>query len=264
MGNEKQQTCQREERRFKSKFLNNKWTLPKKNEDYSRISSFLNPNWPIELGFFHRLGFLTQALQLIFKNGMEPLRKAILAGQYTENKGLYFGGTQADELEPHIDQLFSQDLIRYQKIIWIDLHTGYGERGQLHLLANDSRASSSPLLQKMFPNKKIDFGDQKNFYKTDGDMVTYLNLKSTPARPVLAIAFEYGTMDSQKTLGSVESLRRMVIENQLYQNGATDSSAEIEVRRLFKEMFFPQDENWKLTIFEQTENTLEPLMESTP
>ncbi len=234
----------------------------KKNDDYLKINSFLNPGSELKIGFFHRLGFFYDALRLIAENSIETLRKSILLGQYSESKGLYFGGTSPDELQSRIDLLLRKDLKDYKQIVWIDLHTGHGERAKLHLLANDSKSEDKEKLQKLFSSRPIDFGDQKNFYKTDGDMVSYLNLQSTPQREILAICFEFGTMNSQKTMGSIESLRRMVIENQGFQNGYQNQESKTEAETLFTDMFFPHDENWQTSALDQMTNALKPLLET--
>ncbi len=66
-------------------------------------------------------------------------------------------------------------------------------------------------------------------------------------------------MDSQTTWGSIESLRRMVIENQSYQAGFKDQRSKIKADEFFKELFFPQSENWKKSISAKTLVALQDL-----
>lgn len=231
-----------------------------KNEDYLKINSFLNPDSPLSLGILHRLGFITHSIQLILSYSIETLRKSILIGQYFEPKGLYFGGRDKDDLQLNIDILFQKNLSHYKNITWIDLHTGYGERAKMHLLANDSQSESGKSIQKLFPKHPIDFGDQKNFYKTTGDLVSYLISKSTAQQQIHGVTFEYGSMDSQKTLGSIESLRRMVIENQGFHHGYVDDNTKTTAQKLFEDMFFPQESDWKEKVEKQTWDVLSPLL----
>lgn len=235
-----------------------------KNNDYLKINDFLNPTDKLSLGALHRLGFLFDSVRLILTYSIETLRRSILIGQYSEAKGLYFGGKESDALQTKIDMLFQKDLASYQTITWIDLHTGYGERAKLHLLANDSKSETGRKIQTLFPHNPIDFGDQKNFYKTNGDLLSYLLLKTTPKQQVQGVVFEYGTMDSQKTLGSIESLRRMVIENQGFNNGYSDEAAKTVSENLFSSMFFPQELEWKNKVESQTEKLLKPFIQEAP
>ena len=69
-------------------------------------------------------------------------------------------------------------------------------------------------------------------------------------------ADEYGTLDSQKTLGSIESLRRVVLENQNFHfAAAADTSAEI--KSLYREMFYPFDPIWRAAILKQTDEKID-------
>lgn len=243
-------------------------TLPdlyqQKNADYLQVNSYLNPTEALSLGIVHRLGFLLQSIRLIMVYSIETLRRSVLVGQYTEAQGLYFGGKDKEDLQLKIDILLQKDLSPYKVITWIDLHTGYGERAKLHLLANDSQSETGRNLQKLFKNHPIDFGDQKNFYKTNGDMLSYLIQKSTSKQQIQGVTFEYGSMDSQKTLGSIESLRRMVIENQGFHHGYNDEQTKAEAIQLFSDMFFPQEEEWKTKIQAQTQDILTPFLQVVP
>lgn len=223
------------------------------NPDYLKINSFLNPAESVSINFFQRFGFLARSIQLIIQFGIEPLRKSILIGQYSESKGLYYGGTAVSYLKHKVDELLKTTLASYKKILWIDLHTGYGEKGKLHLLANDENSKEGQRLKARFKDQKIDFGNQKNFYKSTGDLAAYLNSKSSSTQEITALVFEYGTMDSQKTLGSIESLRRMVLENQGVQNGYLTDESRFKTFELFQEQFFPQDSEWKKSIKDQTD-----------
>ncbi len=235
-----------------------------KNEDYSKINYFLNPPNKLSLGALHRIGFLFESVRLIITNSIETLRRSILIGQYTEEKGLYYGGKKSDDLQDNIDNLFQKDLSNYKTITWIDLHTGYGERAKLHLLANDSKSESGKKIQSLFANNPIDFGDQKSFYKTTGDLLTYLLLKNNTTQQVQGVVFEFGTMDSQNTLGSIESLRRMVVENQGYNNGYSDQESQKEAEELFSNLFFPQELEWKTKVESQAQELFKPFIQESP
>lgn len=233
-------------------FIQGSEIFKSQNTDYLKINSFLNPQEPAAIGFFQRFGFLAQSVEFILRFGIEPLRKAILVGQYSEPKGLYYGGSAVSHLKNKVDILLKKNLASYKKILWIDLHTGYGEKGKLHLLSNDENSTEGLRLKNLFKEQKIDFGNQKNFYKSTGDLCAYLNSKSSGSQEITAFVFEYGTLDSQKTLGSIESLRRMVLENQGFQFGYDNEQSKLKSIELFQEQFYPQDPLWKKSVLEQT------------
>jgi predicted deacylase len=231
-----------------------------KNPEYTQLNSFLNPEDKVDITFFYRLNFIFKSLQYIYEFSLDAIRKSILLGQYNQPKGIYFGGLSASELKTNIDNLFEKELKTYKKILWIDLHTGYGEKGKLHLLSNDSNSETGKKLQKVFLNEKIDFGNQKNFYKTTGDLDSYIAGKSNSQQDINAITFEYGTMNSQNPLASIESLRRMIVENQGYQVGFENLDSQTTTYKQFEELFYPKTDEWKKSILEQTQRILEPLL----
>ena len=189
---------------------------------------------------------------------MESLRQGILQGQYQRAQGIYYGGSVNDLLKNNIDQFYGEKLSGYKEIFWIDLHTGYGERGHLHLLSNEANDENARRLQRFLPGRHIDFGQNKKFYKTTGDMISYLSgqIKSTH---FAGVAFEYGTMDSQRPLGSIESLRRMVVENQSYQfNREAENRKDVE--KLFLDMYNPDDEDWWMSISLQTQELFDQIL----
>lgn len=87
-----------------------------------------------------------------------------------------------------------------------------------------------------------------------------MSLPQNTNQEIYSLAFEYGTMDSQNTLGSIESLRRMVIENQLFQNGPANQASLVQTQELFKDMFFPEDEDWTKRIQSQTLIAIKPFL----
>lgn len=230
-----------------------------KNEAYEKIDSFLNPKTKLQLHFAHQFMFILDSAYYILRYSMDSLRRAILSGQYHLPQGLYYGGAQNDPLKTSIDLFIEQKLADYKEVYWIDLHTGYGERGRLHLLANEKNDVHAQRLQDFFPTRHIDFGSANKFYKTTGDLISYLTgkMKSTH---FAGIAFEYGTMNSQKSLGSIESLRRMVVENQCYQFQC-DVDQRKHVESLLLSMYNPPENDWWQLITKQTQDIFDQILE---
>lgn len=221
-----------------------------KNPAYAEIDSFLNPKEPVTVHFFSRYSFILSAVKLILQYSLETLREAILKGQYEFDKGLYYGGQDHQYQKQVIDELNQKLLSQYKKVFALDLHTGYGQKNKLHILANSMTQPSAKQLNSIFGEDRIDYGDKKKFYKTTGDLITYFESKSTPQTEIIGATFEFGTLDSQKTLGSIESLRRMVLENQNYHFPADTLTADY-VNSLFQDMFYPQDLEFRQAVFDQ-------------
>ncbi len=231
------------------------------DSSYLLLDDFLNPTDSPNPFIYGKIKFVGLSIYNIFKYKLENLRRSILQGQYTKEKGLFYGGSQNPYQQQLLQLIYDQYMTQYRNVLAIDLHTGYGERGRLHLLSNDfsslnadQNKSHKKRLIDIFSEKSINFSDEKNFYNVNGEMVGYLNHLNSqnPAINSAVVTFEYGTLDSQKTFGSIESLRRMVLENQNYWYGQDGSESNLKIKSQFEDMFNPQETSWRKQIIEQT------------
>ena len=60
--------------------------------------------------------------------------------------------------------------------------------------------------------------------------------------------FEYGTLDSQTTLGALKSLHITVLENQGAQWGYASADDEARIQRDYREMFNPSSPAWRTKV----------------
>jgi hypothetical protein len=226
-------------------FIINRNDFKDPNDKYQIFKKFLNPPEKLNLGFFSKLSHIIKTLYYSTRYGRPAFRQAILQGQYSYSKGIYFGGK---ENEPQVSSL--KDLILktsnpYDEVFAIDLHTGYGERGTLHFFGLGSYSKeSTKIMNKVFKGYKIDSGAHGNFYTTTGDFPAFID-KILQDKKTIAMTFEYGTLDSQTTLGAIESLRRSSVENQGIQFGYVSDNDEKKSRQDFLDMFNPPDKKWR-------------------
>ncbi|MCB0371174.1 MAG: DUF2817 domain-containing protein [Bdellovibrionales bacterium] len=231
------------------------------NSGYEQVNYFLNPTKPIETGFFPKIGFYIDALKLIYKYSKDTLKRAILKGQYQFEKGLYFGGHQYQPEYFALNQIWDKYVPKYEKVLLIDIHTGYGKKGKLHLLANSSHSKDEEDIKNIFKPQSIDFGDDKEFYQVKGDLTSYFQTKYTSDnRHIYSLAFEFGTLDSQKLLGSIDSIYRMIAENQGHFNGYKDATDKNKISTLFSEMFYPKDFAWRDSVLDQSKKEIDKIL----
>lgn len=244
-------------------FLANRSQFVSDDSGYTKLNSFLNPQSQAKFGLLSHASFIVNAIYQLSQNSIEVLRNAILKGQYSHPKGIFYGGSMAQEQELMIEQLVARYFAPYKKVILVDLHTGYGERGRLHLLAGPENDPNSIKLKKLFGEGKVDFADKAKFYAVQGEMITFFGTKifEKTKADITGVTFEYGTLDSQKTLGSIESLRRIVLENQNFHFPANNKDSE-SIKNIYREMFYPSDELWRKTVLEQTDIKLNELFKN--
>lgn len=222
-----------------------------KNEGYPKVYDLINPKVKVETGSLANRFFFIKAMKEIGKKSMPVLRQAILQGQYEFPEGLYYGGNdfepQIKSLSPIIDSICDP----YQTVFAIDLHTGYGERGKLHLFQNPVEESVKKRIETIFEGFQIDWGDSDDFYTITGDFVSYIG-KINNDKIFIPMLFEYGTMDSQTTLGSLKSIHIMILENQGEQFGFVSDENLRKVKKDLIEMYYPSSDAWKSHIIDET------------
>ncbi len=207
------------------------------NPGYRLLAAALAPNEPCRGGIGPDARFFNDLLGAALLKGYATLKQAILIGQYGAPEGLFYGGTEPEAEARIFSRVFEPLCARYDEILLIDLHTGYGNRGGVMLL---------------FPQGPVARGagstaDQG--YAVTGDLVGYCRRVLERANPNAAFAglvLEIGTT-SVSPLAQLRDLRTMVRENQLRLHGARDTALEREVKARFRELFFPADPAWRRT-----------------
>lgn len=221
------------------------------NEGYSEISDIINPKKKVETKNSANRFFFLKAFKEITRRSISVFRQAILQGQYEYPKGLFYGG---NDFEPQIKNLVqSIETIcePYKTIFAIDLHTGYGERGKLHLFPNPVEESVKSRMETIFQGFHIDWGDSDNFYTYSGDFVGFIQ-KINKDKIFIPMLFEYGTVGSRKILGSIKSLHIMMLENQGEHYGYVSDEDKKKVKYDFVEMYNLSSDSWRSQIIEET------------
>ncbi len=234
------------------------------NLDYLEMNSFLNPQKPVNTSLWAEVGFLWNSLKLIFSTGIEPLRRGILRGQYQNDSGVYYGGKQPEPETLTFQKIITSVYNNYSQIMLIDLHSGYGEKSKLHLFPSTTNPNAKKDLEKIFRGFPINFGDQKNFYQVTGSMTDWVEQKAPPTVSVKTMVFEYGTMNSQKVWGSLQSLYSVILENQNHFWGNSSSIDSDKIRNRTFDLYAPQSPEWEKSVHSQTENALDILLQNWP
>lgn len=235
-------------------FVVDRSDFEKANQGYDNLYDFLNPKKiASKRGFFADLVNYSEIAYLLIRFGMKDLRQAILQGQYNHPYGIYYGGDDYQPLVLAIEALKEEIINNYKEVLHIDLHTGYGQRGKLHLFSSREIGSESiKQLETIFNGKNIDFGDDDDFYEVSGDFTHYMLKKAKNNQNYLPITFEYGTLDSQTTMGSIDSLNRVRDENQGHYFGYQSLEDKEYIEKQFREMFYPTDQVWRENIKQET------------
>jgi hypothetical protein len=222
-----------------------------KNDGYHVVDTLLNPTAPAGSGWVDRGIFYAKSLLAIAQHSMDSLRRAILKGQYDTPPGIYFGGKTFEPQKDLLEKILLETSAGYKQVLLIDIHTGYGERGRLHLFADQDPSMDDKYLLQVFAGLPLDYGSKEDFYKATGGITVYGAKLFKDRAKYAGMVFEFGTLDSQTTKGSLDSLYRMVRENQMYQHGSQSSEAQEKIKDSFSDMFNPRDPAWQESVTKQ-------------
>lgn len=231
------------------------------NERYGKLFDMLNPQGEANHRSLRNRHMHLVMIQKILAESMSEARQAILQGQYEHAKGLYFGGKKLEPQIAAITPILKEKMMPYIRILTIDLHTGYGENGTMHLFPNPMKdADIKADMEALFAGYTIDWGDSDNFYTYTGSFADYIGALA-PGKTYYPMVFEFGTMDSQKTFGSLRSLHNMILENQGFHHGYKSEKTEAKIKENFLEMFYPSSIAWRSKVIMDTKEILELVLE---
>lgn len=223
------------------------WDATRANDGYRSLQSLFQPQGPMPSVQWNRLLLAGQMMRLalVGKSGM--LRQALLAGQYDEPAGLYYGGTEWQPETQVMRHVVDDCLKAVPHLVHIDLHTGYGPRSYMSVV--NSRLDPVPSTQWA---KRIDYPNvvaatSQEFYRIEGDMIDYMyrtREASAPTTAMYATCFEFGCL-GDSLLAQIDSLWCAMASNRLRQHGAVSEGIADEVRRLWREAYCPSEPSWE-------------------
>jgi hypothetical protein len=212
----------------------------------------INPQGSVDTASAANIFFELRAIRKIISAGMPALTQAIAQGQYEFPKGIMYGGSAPEPQIKSITPFIKKFTAGYPLIMNIDLHTGWGERGTLHLFPNPINDKKiRAMVEKVFDGYSIDWPDNNNFYTVTGDFPGHLE-KIITQGAFLPMTFEYGTLDSQTTVGSIKSIHITILENQGFNFGYKSDKIKAEVEKNFRDVYFPSSPAWRTKVIKDS------------
>lgn len=216
-----------------------------KNEGYSRLTQFLMPPQPVNADNLFNHFFYLIAIKKIVQESMPVLRQAALQGQYEYEKGIYYGGKTNEPQIKALKPVLTSFMDDYRSVLNLDLHTGYGERGKLHLFIDKPEDENIlKAIEFVFKENTIDWGSGVDFYTKTGEYTDWVS-SLVPGVFCIPMLFEYGTLDSQTTFGSLKSMQIMILENQGSHYGFKTEKDSIKTDHQFEELYYPSSPVWR-------------------
>ncbi|UCE41704.1 MAG: DUF2817 domain-containing protein [Candidatus Aminicenantes bacterium] len=232
-----------------------------KNEGYAKLFDMLNPKGEANHHSLKNRHMHLVAIRKILAESMPVLRQAVLQGQYEYSGGLFFGGKKLEQQIVDITPILQEKITPYARILTIDLHTGYGENGAMHLFPNPIKdLGKKANMEEFFAGYSIDWGNRGGFYTFMGSFADYIG-SLAPGKTYFPMVFEFGTLDSQKTFGSIRSLQNLILENQGFHHGYKNEKTEAKIKENFLEAFFPSNKAWRSKVITDSKKIIKLVFE---
>ncbi len=215
------------------------------NADYPHLIPFLCPNRPLGGLFEVKLRFVFGLLITIIRLGATRLREAALMGQYEYPSGIYFGGRTIQPETRTLMKLYEDSFKGYERIVHLDLHSGYGPRDQMTVVTSPHEGRDAEAIKHEYHLGRVAGANPDEFYSMHGDMNDWeyeLVRKKFPRTSIFAANFEFGTFGNS-FLAEARSLRITILKNQKDRLGSTDMSGSW-VDREYRELYLPQEPAW--------------------
>ena len=124
--------------------LNRNWGrsegAPPASPEYAAVHPFLCPDTP---DLPDPASFLDGMAPLVAEHGLAWVVAAVTTGQYSHPDGLYFGGDREEESTRILRTVVEQHFPNATTSLFVDLHTGHGDLGDVTLLSPAAAGSDA-------------------------------------------------------------------------------------------------------------------------
>ena len=218
------------------------------NQEYPKVDTFLGPTGKIGNALWHEAGFYLSLAKTAITEGADTISDALLTGQYEYPEGVYYGGDWDESSTVYLKDVFARCLeSRYENIVHIDIHSGYGPRYNMVIFNSVFETMTEAESVAAFGYGNIIAHDSESFYATTGDTTDFfyrLAQQKDTDTALFSTCFEFGTI-GDAFFDTILSLHYTVDENRNHfyptDNGV---SAQI-VHENYMELFYPTETAWR-------------------
>ncbi|WP_372650970.1 M14 family metallopeptidase [Draconibacterium sp.] len=233
-----------------------------KNDGFVALYDMLTPKGKLNMNSLGNKFFLVTAVNQIARKGMPALLQAFAQGQYEFQEGIYFGGHDFEQQVAIMSEVLSDIAAPYSTLLNLDLHTGFGERGELHLFPNPiDDPELKAKTERVFKGYPINWGDSDNFYTVSGQFVEYIG-DLLPDKTSIPMLLEFGTLNTSSTIGAVKSAHISIAENQGAHYGYKSEKDSLKALAGYYEMFYPPSEKWRSNALTVSREMMEDIWEN--
>ena len=198
---------------------------------------------------------------------LDEFTKGVSPGQFIRKEYVEYGGKELEPSSTHFVHGIREMMPAYKNIIGLDLHTGLGERGRLHLIAGggNERVDKSLLNEVFDPKGDADFYEYtppevEGYYEVYGGINAAFVELAKPGQRVCAVTMEFGTL-GHSIEKQIEGMNSFFLEHQGQYYGYSTPKLEAEIKAENFARSFPDDQDWKNEIMNASRETFKRVIQ---
>jgi len=213
------------------------------DDAYRAMNHMLNPPRATRAMEF----FILEAIWQIIRHGMPKLKTALVGGQYTFDKGLFFGGAQLERGPELLLKHLPRWLEGTEKVVQIDFHTGLGKSGTYKVLVDTEPGSKDHIRLHQSYGEAVQPWDAGHgvAYKISGGLPEAVRRLIGAQCDILTC--EFGTLPALKV---IDALRE---ENQQFHWGGNKARAKQKLTAAFR----PDSRKWEAQVLAGGQKVIE-------
>ncbi|WP_261131577.1 M14 family metallopeptidase [Bacillus sp. Marseille-Q3570] len=229
------------------------------NENYAKESEIFLPNGKITDIEKEKQELYAQLSEGTMNEGYNGIKSAKSMGQFQFEKGVYFGGKSEEPSTAYLKKLQKKLLSDYDRVIHMDWHTALGPTNEITMVNSEVDSRSEEELKSFYKLENI-----KKFSPEDvkGDTTNHFNeLKKEefPDTHLFSALFEFGTFGDDKE-AELREFTTIILENQLYWNGAEKEEDRQWVLAETQNMFYPKEQEWRESVIKEGRRGIENIL----
>ena len=218
------------------------------NQEYPKVDTFLGPTGKIGNALWHEAGFYLSLAKTAITEGADTISDALLTGQYEYPQGVYYGGDGDESSTVYLKDVFARCLeSRYENIVHIDIHSGYGPRYNMVIFNSVFETMTEAESVAAFGYGNVIAHDSESFYATTGDTTDFfyrLAQQKGADTDLFSTCFEFGTI-GDAFFDTILSLHYTVDENRNHFYPTDNATSAQIVHENYMELFYPTETAWR-------------------
>jgi len=193
--------------------------------------------------------------EYIAEEGSGKFQEVLAKGQYSENKGLFYGGDSAQWSRLTLEKLLKREMKDAEKVAFLDVHTGLGPEGYGELIFNGSPHSQSyQFSAEMFGEDLKASQSGESVATVSTGLIQHVFDFLDESCLFASTTLEYGTVD----FANIVNALRQECWHHFY---GTDEHARVAVRQNMMSSFYIQTPEWERAVISRFSAVVDRVME---